>query len=125
MLSGPGQQKALQKATDEDISGAGINLRYEITTQYLNTLQAIAQVDVGPAAGGPECRLPLARAGPIPGRPGHAARRAAGGGTKGQSDVSLLRATQLENEAKLDLLRRMGVEPPVSVDQLGSPTPSR
>ena len=26
---------------------------------------------------------------------------------------------QLENEAKLDLLRRMGVEPPVSVDQIG------
>ena len=38
---------------------------------------------------------------------------------KGQSDVEVLRATQLENEAKLDLLRRMGVEPPVSVDQLG------
>src|SRR6188508_487810 len=46
VLSGPGQQKALQKATEEDITGAGINLRYEITTQYLNTLQAIAQVDV-------------------------------------------------------------------------------
>jgi outer membrane protein len=38
---------------------------------------------------------------------------------KGQSDVALLRATQLENEAKLDLVRRMGVEPPVSVDQIG------
>ena len=46
VISGPGQQKALQKATEEDITGAGINLRYEITTQYLNTLQAIAQVDV-------------------------------------------------------------------------------
>ena len=34
--------------------------------------------------------------------------------TKGQSDVALLRAVQAENEAKLDLLRRMGVEPPVA-----------
>ena len=37
---------------------------------------------------------------------------------KGQSDVALLRATQFENEAKLDLLRRMGVEPPVAIDQI-------
>jgi outer membrane protein TolC len=119
VLSGPGQQKALQKATDEDISGAGINLRYEITTQYLNTLQAIAQVDVARQQVVRNADfLSLARA-----------RYQVGQATlldvrqaeviKGQSDVSLLRATQLENEAKLDLLRRMGVEPPVSVDQLG------
>jgi outer membrane protein len=38
--------------------------------------------------------------------------------TKGTSDVALLRAVQAENEAKLDLLRRMGVEPPVSVDRI-------
>ena len=38
--------------------------------------------------------------------------------TKGTSDVALLRAVQAENEAKLDLLRRMGVEPPVSIDQI-------
>ena len=46
VLSGPGQQKALQHATDEDIVGAGINLQADITTQYLNGLQATAQVDV-------------------------------------------------------------------------------
>ena len=38
---------------------------------------------------------------------------------KGQSDVALLRARQVENEAKLELLRRMGVEPPVGVEQIG------
>jgi outer membrane protein len=37
---------------------------------------------------------------------------------KGTSDVSLLRAVQAENEAKLDLVRRMGVEPRVSIDQI-------
>src|SRR5215212_639213 len=45
-LTGPAQQKALQRATDEDISGAGITLTAEISTQYLNTLQAGAQVAV-------------------------------------------------------------------------------
>ncbi len=119
VLSGPGQQKALQKATEEDITGAGINLRYEITTQYLNTLQAIAQVDVARQQVVRNADfLSLARA-----------RYQVGQATlldvrqaevaKGQSDVDLLRTTQLENEAKLDLLRRMGVEPPVSVDQIG------
>jgi outer membrane protein len=38
---------------------------------------------------------------------------------KGQSDVALLRANQVENEAKLELLRRMGVEPPVAIEQIG------
>jgi outer membrane protein len=37
---------------------------------------------------------------------------------KGTSDVALLRAVQAENEAKLELLRRMGVEPPVAIDQI-------
>jgi outer membrane protein len=119
VLSGPGQQKALLKATEEDISGAGINLRYEITTQYLNTLQAIAQVDVARQQVVRNADfLSLARA-----------RYQVGQATlldvrqaeviKGQSDVDLLRTTQLENEAKLDLLRRMGVESPVTVDQIG------
>jgi outer membrane protein len=119
VLSGPGQQKALQRATEEDISGAGIDLRAEITTQYLNTLQAAAQVDVArQQVLRNEDFLKLAQA-----------RYQVGQATlldvrqaeviKGQSDVALLRANQLENEAKLDLLRRMGVEPPVSVDQIG------
>jgi outer membrane protein len=38
--------------------------------------------------------------------------------TKGTSDVALLRAVQSENETKLDLLRRMGVEPPVPIEQI-------
>jgi outer membrane protein len=38
--------------------------------------------------------------------------------TKGSSDVALLRAVQAESEAKLDLLRRIGIEPPVSIDRI-------
>ena len=118
VLSGPGQQKALQRATDEDIVGAGINLRAEITTQYLNALQAAAQVDVArQQVVRNQDFLRLARA-----------RYEVGQATlldvrqaevaKGQSDVALLRARQADNEAKLDLLRRMGVEPPVPVEQI-------
>src|SRR5919106_1020076 len=119
VLSGPGQQKALQKATDEDISGAGVNLRADITTQYLNVLQASAQVDVARQQVVRNVDfLTLAQA-----------RYQVGQATlldvrqaeviKGQSDVALLRANQVENEAKLDLLRRMGVEPPVAIEQIG------
>ena len=45
-LQAPAQQKALQHATDEDIGAAGIGLTAEISTQYLSTLQARAQVAV-------------------------------------------------------------------------------
>ncbi len=118
VLSGPGQQKALQRATDEDISGADIALRAEISTQYLNALQAAAQVDVARQQVVRNADfLTLAKA-----------RYQVGQATlldvrqaevaKGQSDVALLRAVQTDNEAKLDLLRRMGVEPPVAVEQI-------
>jgi len=118
VLTAPAEQKALQRATDEDISGAGVNLRAEIETQYLTTLQATAQVAVARQQVARNADfLTLAKA-----------RYQVGQATlldvrqaevaKGQSDVALLRAVQAENEAKLDLLRRMGVEPPVPVDQI-------
>jgi outer membrane protein len=118
VLSGPAQQKALQKATDEDISGAGIQLKADITTQYLNALQAAAQVDVARQQVKRNADfLTLAQA-----------RYRVGQATlldvrqaqviKGQSDVALLRAVQTDNEQKLELLRQMGVEPPVPVEQI-------
>jgi outer membrane protein len=117
-LTGPAEQKARQRATDEDISGAGVNLRSEITTQYLTTLQATAQVAVARqqvARNADFLRLAKARY-----QVGQATlldvRQAEV--AKGQSDVALLRAVQAENEAKLDLLRRMGIEPPVEVDRI-------
>ena len=117
-LTAPAEQKALQRATDEDISGAGVALRAEIETQYLTTLQATAQVAVARQQVTRNADfLALAKA-----------RYQVGQATlldvrqaeviKGQSDVALLRAVQAENEAKLDLIRRMGVEPPVPVDQI-------
>lgn len=117
-LTAPAEQKAMQRATDEDISGAGVALRAEIETQYLTTLQATAQVAVARQQVSRNADfLRLAKA-----------RFEVGQATlldvrqaeviKGQSDVALLRALQAENEAKLDLVRRMGVEPPVALDQI-------
>jgi outer membrane protein len=118
LFSAPGQQKALQHATDEDISGAGVALRSEIETQYLNTLQATAQVDVARQQVKRNADfLALARARYQVGQATLLDVRQAEV-TKGQSDVALLRAVQAENEAKLDLIRRMGVEPPVPVEQI-------
>jgi outer membrane protein len=117
-LTAPAQQKALQRATDEDISGAGIILTAEISTQYLNALQATAQVGVArQQVRRNEDFLALARARYRVGQATLLDVRQAEV-TKGTSDVALLRAVQAENEAKLDLLRRMGVDPPVAVDQI-------
>jgi outer membrane protein len=117
-LTAPAQQKALQRATDEDISGAGVMLTAEISTQYLNALQAAAQVRAArQQVRRNEDFLALARARHRVGQTTLLDVRQAEV-TKATSDVALLRAVQAENEAKLDLLRRMGVEPPVAVDQI-------
>jgi outer membrane protein len=117
-ITAPAQQKALQRATDEDISGAGVTLTSEISTQYLNTLQATAQVEVArQQVRRNEDFLALARARHRVGQSTLLDVRQAEV-TKATSEVTLLRAALAENEAKLDLLRRMGVEPPVSVDRI-------
>jgi outer membrane protein len=117
-LTAPAQQKALQRATDEDISGAGVALTSEISTQYLNALQADAQVEVArQQVRRNEDFLALARARHRVGQTTLLDVRQAEV-TKATSDVALLRAVQAENEAKLDLLRRMGVESPVPIDQI-------
>ena len=117
-LTAPAQQKALLRATDEDISGAGISLTAEISTQYLNALQAAAQKEVArQQVLRNEDFLTLAKARYRVGQTTLLDVRQAEV-TKGTSDVSLLRAAQAESEAKLDLLRRMGVEPPVPIDQI-------
>ncbi len=117
-FTAPAQQKALQRATDEDISGAGVALTSEISTQYLNVLQAGAQMQVArQQVRRNQDFLELARARHRVGQATLLDVRQAEV-TKGASDVALLRAVQAENEAKLDLLRRMGVEPPVAVDRI-------
>jgi outer membrane protein len=119
ILSGPGQQKASQSAIGADINNALVALRYEVVFQYLSTLQASAQADVARQQVTRNADfLTLAQA-----------RYQVGQATildvkqaqvqKGQADVALLRAQQTENEAKLELFRRMGVEAPADLPGLG------
>lgn len=117
-LHAPKQQRALQRATEEDIGAAGIGLTAEISTQYLTTLQAGAQVAVArQQVRRNEDFLALAKARHQVGQTTLLDVRQAEV-TKGTSDVALLRAVQAENEAKLDLLRRMGVEPPAPIEHI-------
>jgi outer membrane protein len=117
-LHAPMQQRALQRATDEDIDAAGIGLTAEISIQYLTTLQAGAQVAVArQQVLRNEDFLALAKARYQVGQATLLDVRQAEV-TKGTSDVSLLRAVQAENEAKLDLLRRMGIEPALPIDRI-------
>ncbi len=117
-LSAPGQAKALERATTADINAAGTNLKHQVTTQYLQSLQATAQVEV---ARQQVLRnidfLKLAQARYQVGQATLLDVRQAEV-TKGTSDVALLRAIQTDNEAKLELIRRMGVVAPIAIDQL-------
>ena len=117
-LTGPSQAKAQQHATEEDITAAGVALKADVTIQYLVALQAAAQVDVA--------RQQVRRNGDF--LQLAQARYQVGQTTlldvrnaevnRGTAEVGLLRAEQTANEAKLELLRRMGVESPVAVQDL-------
>jgi outer membrane protein len=119
VLSGPGQAKATRRATDEDINGAEANLRFEVTTQYLTSLQASAQVAVNrQQVIRQDDFLRLAQAKYQVGQSTLIDVRQAEV-QKGQAEVALLRSIQTDNDAKLELFRRMGVVPPVAVQQIG------
>lgn len=118
-LLAPREQKANLKAVDEDIGNEESSLRFAVTTQYLTTLQATAQVAVArQQVERNQNFLDLANA-----------KYRVGQGTlievrqaevqKAQADVALLRAVQAENEAKLELFRRIGIAPPLGLDQIG------
>ncbi len=117
-LSGPGQQKSLERATAEEIGSAGVTLTADITARYLTVLQATAQVDVARQQvrrnadflGLAQARHQVGQATLLDVRQAEV--------TKGTGDVALLRAVQAENEAKLELLRIMGVVPPVPIDEI-------
>lgn len=118
ILSGPATQKANQRATEEDIAGALANLKFEITSQYLSSLQASAQVAVNrQQVLRQDDFLRLARAKYEVGQSTLIDVRQAEV-QKGQAEVALLRSIQTDNESKLELFRRMGVIPPVSVSEI-------
>lgn len=115
VLSGPATQKANQHATEEDIAGATSTLKFDVTSQYLTSLQASAQVAVNrQQVVRQDDFLKLARAKYEVGQSTLIDVRQAEV-QKGQAVVALLRSIQADNEAKLELFRRIGIVPPVSV----------
>ncbi len=117
-LAAPGQQRANQTAVGEDINNALVGLRYDVTFQYLAALQGAAQSGVA--------RQQVTRNTEFLGLA--QARYRVGQATildvkqaevqKGQADVALLRAEQTESDAKLELLRRIGVNAPAAIAEL-------
>ncbi len=117
-LVAPKQAKADQRAVDSDIANEESSLKFAVTQQYLTSLQATAQVAVAKQqVERNQNFLDLANA-----------KFRVGQGTlievrqaevqKAQSDVALLRNVQAESEAKIELFRRIGVQPPVAIDQI-------
>jgi outer membrane protein len=117
----PAAQRANLRATNAETSNQDNQLKFSVTTQYLTALQATAQVDVSrQQVERQQTFLDLANA-----------KYKVGQGTlvevrqaevqKAQADVALLQAVQAEGEAKLELFRLMGVNPPLPVDQIALP----
>lgn len=114
----PSQARAQERATEENITGAGVTLTSDVTAQYLASLRATATVEVGrqQVARAQEF-LDLARA-----------RQGIGNASlvdvrlaevdRSRAEVSLLQARQAEAEAKIELMRLLGVPAPDNVDSL-------
>ena len=111
----PGQAKATRRAVEADVETARIGMLADVATQYLNGLQATANTEVA--------RQQLKRnydflsLSQARNRVGQASlfdvRQAEV--TYNNSEVDLLRTLQAEQEAKLELYRRIGTPPPTDV----------
>jgi outer membrane protein TolC len=115
IVANRGLARAQARATDADIAGAGTLLETSVRQQYLNVLQAQAQVTLAQHVLDRATEtLNLARA-----------RNSVGQGTqvdvlraevdKGQADVGLLRANQTVENQVLVLFERLGVPAPQPV----------
>ena len=117
-LANPRRARSLERATAQDIEGAGVSLKADVTDQYLAGKAAYAQTEVAREQvrrNAEFLRLAEARY-----RVGQATlldvRQAEA--TKATSEATLLRAYQTENEAKLELFRRIGLVPPAPIEQI-------
>lgn len=115
---GAAQSKAQQRATDENITGAGVSLTQTVTSQYLTALRATATVGVArQQVARNQDFLDLARARNQVGQATILDVRQAEV-TKTRADVQLLRALQNETDAKIELFRLMGVASGDGLDSL-------
>ncbi|MES2123288.1 MAG: TolC family protein [Gemmatimonadota bacterium] len=115
---GASQSKAQQRATEENITGAGVSLTQAVTSQYVTALRAAATVAVArQQVLRNQDFLELARARNQVGQATILDVRQAEV-TKARADVQLLRALQAENDAKIELFRLMGVQTGDGLDSL-------
>ncbi len=117
-LANPRRARSLERATAQDIEGAGVSLRADVTDQYLAGKAAYAQTEV--ARDQVRRNAEFQRLAEARYRVGQATlldvRQAEA--TKATSEAALLRAYQQENEAKLELFRRIGLVPPAPIEQI-------
>jgi outer membrane protein len=115
---GPSQAKANQRAVEADVMSARIATDADVITQYLNGMQAAATTEVARQQvrrNSEFLTLTTAR-----NRVGQASmydvRQAEV--AFNTSEVDLLRSLQTESDTKIELFRRMGVRPPVPVQEV-------
>lgn len=117
-LNAPAQARARERAVTEDINFAAVQLRTDVTQQYLLALQNKAQVAVAhEQVSRNRDFLRLAQARYDVGQATLLDVRQAEV-VKGTADVTLLRAEQAAANAKLELYRQMGVSLPAPVDEI-------
>lgn len=117
-LLAPNQQKAQQEVVEENITGAGVSLTADVTTQYIAALRAAEQVAVTrQQLARNDDFLTLARSRQAVGQTSIIDVRQAEV-NRGRSEVALLRALQAETEAKIELLRRLGLPAGDGVDSM-------
>jgi len=117
-LSAPGLRRAQANAVDADIVGAGQALVANVTTQYLNVLQAIDNARVAErqlarnddALKLAQARYAVGRASLIDVRQAQVAR--------GQTEVALLRARTATSIEKLRLFEQLGVTAPTTIEAI-------
>lgn len=114
----PSIDKAQERATQENIASAGVNLISDVTGQYLAVMRATATLEVARQQVARNAEfVSLARARQQVGQVNMLDVRQADV-TKANADVQLLQAEQAETEAKIELLRRMGLPSGSDVDAM-------
>ena len=114
----PSINKAQERATQENIASAGVNLISDVTGQYLAVMRATATLEVArQQVARNEEFVSLARARQQVGQANMLDVRQADV-TKANADVQLLQAQQAETEAKITLLRLMGMPTGDDIDSL-------
>lgn len=120
-LLAPSESRAIERATEEGIAAAGVNLVADITLQYLAALRADASVQVAEQQVARNADfLSLAQAQFQVGR-GNMVEVRQAEVAKANADVQLLRAQQQTKAARIELLRRIGLPAGPDVGSLELP----